>query len=437
MYEHHLNEAVAEFAKTAPLDALPVVCDLLKQASLIDGRFTGPNEVDHTYYSVESLAVDQPGGQDVHGALILSIMRLAKAAIQTEPRAVTRIHETLEAYDGRIYRRIQMQIVALASREASELAEGYLTNEDLLDADWCRDEYAELAKAWFPSLARTKQRIILDAVDAIPKGFFDRWKLLFEQREQRLPTKDEEREYWAVSIRDLIWKWRDVLPIERRTALELIVAEFGDPDAWRNRFLASGQSPLSREAIQNQSIDDTIAYLDIWRPDPGLQTHTLSALSNELRESAASNPTLFSLNAEKFGLLRPIFIRRMLEGIRQPTANGTKINWSQVLSLAKAVLDRSDVPLDSSNVLPGDDSDWSLALGVVIDVLAAGLRRRTDGIDLGMRISSSRLCWRSMLASLGCPSQPLTALTSSILIFQQSRPPLERLSNFVFYYCPG
>jgi hypothetical protein len=381
MYEHHLNEVVAGLCKTAPLDALPVACDLLRQASHIDGRFTGTGDVDHTYYSVESLAADQRGGQDIHGALILSIVRLAKAAIQTEPRAVVCIHETLEAYRGRIYRRIQMYIVALAPREAPALAEAYLINKDLLDADWCRDEYAELAKAWFPSLARTKQRTILDAVDAIPKDFFIRWKTIFEEREQRLPTKDEEREYWAVSVRDLIWKWRDVLPPERRKALELTVTEFGDPDAWRHRFLASGESPLSREAIQNQSIDETVAYLDIWHPDPGLQTHTLSALSNELRESAAGNPTLFSLNAARFGHLRPIFIRRMIEGIRQPAANGTKINWSQIITLAQAVLNRSETPLDSSNVLPGDDSDWSLTLGAVIDILAAGLRRGADGIE--------------------------------------------------------
>jgi hypothetical protein len=50
MYEHHLNNAIADFAKTAPLEALPVVCDLLRQASLIDGKFTGTDEVDHTYY---------------------------------------------------------------------------------------------------------------------------------------------------------------------------------------------------------------------------------------------------------------------------------------------------------------------------------------------------------------------------------------------------
>jgi hypothetical protein len=384
MYEHYLNEAVATLASSGPLDALPVFCDLLQQASRIDGRLRGPNKVDHTYYSVESLAPDQPAGHDIHAALSLSIVRLTQAAIQAEPRGVVRVHKILQAYEGRIYRRMQMHVISLAPHEAPDLAEAYLMDEELLDASWCRDEYAKLANAWFPSLAPAKQRIILDEIDAIPKGFFDKWKSLFEQREHRLPTAEEERAYWATSIRDIFWKWRDALPSERRTELGLIVAEFGDPDAWRNRFFASGQSPLSREAMQSQAIDDTIAYLNVWRPDPGIQTHTVSALSNELREAVANNPTLFSLNAEKFGHLRPIFIRRMLEGIRQPTVNGTRINWSQILALAKAVLNRTEISLDSTCLLADDDSDWSLTLAAFVDVLAGGLRRGTDGIEFGL-----------------------------------------------------
>jgi hypothetical protein len=322
--------------------------------------------------------LDQRAGQDIHGTLILAIVRIAKAAVLTDPRSVVRVLEILQTYKGSIYRRIQMHILAAAPSEAPELAESYLTDVALLDADWCRAEYAELAKAWFQSLASEKQKAIFDA---IPEAFFERWKFLFQQREQRPPTNDEDRAYWALSKRDLVWEWREVLPSKRRKELEATITEFGDPNAWRARFFTSEKSPLSREAIQSQSIDDTIACLEKWRPDPGLQTNTISALANELREAAAGNPTSFSLNAEKFGQLRPIFIRRMLEGLLQPTANGTKINWEQLLALTKTVLERSKAPLEKDNALSGDDSDWSLTFKVIIDVLAVGLRRGIDGIE--------------------------------------------------------
>jgi hypothetical protein len=274
-----------------------------------------------------------------------------------------------------------MQILAAAPSEAPELAEAYLTDAALLDASWCRAEYAELAKAWFQSLASEKQKAIIDAVDAIPEEFFERWKFLFQQREQRPPTDEEERAYWALSKRDIVWEWREALPSERREELEATITEFGDPDAWRARFFTSEKSPLSRESIQTQSIDDTVTYLEKWLPDPGLQTNTISALANELREAAAGNPTSFSLNAEKFARLRPLFIRRMLEGILQPTANATKISWEPLLALTKTVLERSKFPLEKDNSPSGDDSDWSLTLKVIIDVFEVGLRRGINGID--------------------------------------------------------
>jgi hypothetical protein len=65
MYEHYLNQAAGELAKVGPLDALPVFCDLLQQASRIDGRFTGLDATDHTYFSVESLATDELASQDI------------------------------------------------------------------------------------------------------------------------------------------------------------------------------------------------------------------------------------------------------------------------------------------------------------------------------------------------------------------------------------
>jgi hypothetical protein len=246
MYQHYLNGAVAQLSEADPLNAVPVFCDLLRQASRVDRRFTGLSEDDHSYYSIGSLATDQLAGQDIHGALILSIVRLAKAAIQTNPRQVALVHEILQEFKGRIYRRIQLLIVALAPSAVPELAERYLTDSNLLDAGWCREEYAELAKAWFPSLTTAKQETILDAVDAVPRKFLDRWRQLYEQREGKPATKDREREYRALTIRDIVWGWRDVLPMGRREELDAIVKEFGDPNAWRGRHFVEEQSPLSR-----------------------------------------------------------------------------------------------------------------------------------------------------------------------------------------------
>ncbi len=127
-------------------------------------------------------------------------------------------------------------------------------------------------------------------------------------------------------------------------------------------------------------MEQTVAYLETWRPDPQLQTHTAGGLANELREAAAARPDVFSSGAAKFGRLRPLFIRHLLDGLRQPTANGAKVDWVQCLELVKYILELSEVTPDSSVAVPGDDPDWSWVVRSAAELLASALRRGADGV---------------------------------------------------------
>jgi hypothetical protein len=378
MYEHYLAGTVTVLAKTAPHEALTRFCNLLLDASRVDRRLRGVKEEDYTYYTVGSLEPDQASGHDIHGTLILAIVKLASTAVQADRSSVSRILEELQRHKARIFRRIGLHVLALAPGEAPNLAGAYLGDGHFIDAEWCRQEYAELAKAWFPHLPCDRQEKILRLIDSVPQEFLETWRVGFERYEKRKPNDEDERKFRECTIRDIVWGWRDALPAGRRAALDKTVAEFGDPDSWRARYLANNQSSLSRASMQSQSVAETIAYLDAWRPDPHLQTHTAGALANELREAAAAKPEAFSSSAAGFSRLRPLFIRQFLNGMRQTTANGGKIDWEQCLALAAATLERSEVAPDGA--VPGDDPDWSWALRSTIEWLASALRRGAEGI---------------------------------------------------------
>jgi hypothetical protein len=111
-----------------------------------------------------------------------------------------------------------------------------------------------------------------------------------------------------------------------------------------------------------------------------LQAHTASGLANELRQAAAANPEAFSAGAAKFGCLRPLFIRHLLDGLRQSTVQGAKVDWLQCLELVNCTLERSAIPLASSETIPGDDPDWSWAVRSAAEWLAFGLRRGANGV---------------------------------------------------------
>ena len=182
------------------------------------------------------------------------------------------------------------------------------------------------------------------------------------------------------TIRDVVWEWRDALPPERRAALDQTAAEFGDPDAWQNRYFGHEEPSLGRASMQQQPVEDTVAHLASWQPDPEAQGRTAPGLASELRESALASPQLFSAGAAKFAGLRPVFIRHLFDGLRQATANGVKIEWAPCLELVEAILRRTEPGQDALSPVPGDDADWSWALQSGIEWLAAALRRGADGI---------------------------------------------------------
>ena len=132
--------------------------------------------------------------------------------------------------------------------------------------------------------------------------------------------------------------------------------------------------------MQSQTIEETVSYLETWRPDPQLQTHTAGGLANELREAVAARPDVFSAGAEKFDRLRPLFIRHLLDGLRQPTANGARVDWVQCLELVKCILEKSDATPEASAAVLGEDPDWSWALRSAVEWLASALRRGADGV---------------------------------------------------------
>jgi hypothetical protein len=314
MYEHYLAGAVNELAKAGARNSIPLFCDLLQQVMRIEKHFSGGSEEDYTYFAAGPLATDDLAGQGVGGALVAAIINLAKAAVASDRAALTSIVETVQSYRARIFRRIALHVLAMAPGEAPALAEDYLADTTYIDADWCAAEYAELANAWFPSLPAAAQETILAFIDAVPATSHEIYKASFEQYEKRPITDEDERKYRETTIRDIVWGWREALPPARREAVEATFAEFGDPDAWRKRHFPTTESPITLEAIRAQSIDETVAFLARWQPEPGLPKHTASALSNALRQAANADPKAFSANANKFGRLRPVFIRGLLEG---------------------------------------------------------------------------------------------------------------------------
>src|SRR4029077_13171975 len=130
---------------------------------------------------------------------------------------------------------------------------------------------------------------ILDLVDSIADQLRDRWTRRLAEHEKRSPTP-EENESFAASVGALVWSWRAVLPEERCRALEIL----GDPEAWRNRIFEEPQRPTTTPDLVATPIEDIVSFLVTWRPSTANKRETATALAQDLRGAAFSNPVVYS-----------------------------------------------------------------------------------------------------------------------------------------------
>ena len=372
MYEHHLPDAVRAIAPICRADAVSLIVDLLNQAVRISGKVTDDPPHDYTYYL--SGDVSEHGTKhDVIDALVGEIVRSSKLAIDADPTCTRDVVSRIRCQSAKIFTRVALHVLSLNPGGAPDLAQAWLTNGDLIEETWCRVEYGELARAWYPSLPEPIKQEILACVDAAPTRYRDRFNERFEQHEKRPPTPQEQRIRDKSLVRDLLWHWRDVLPPERREHVE----KLGDPDAWRQRLYEPAKSPATAPDFSATPLDEIIAFLETWRPSIDEQRETATALAQELREAATGNAAAYSTKAARFVRLPAIYVRSLLEGLSNASNNKHDLNWTGALALIEAVARGVQPPLSG---VEGDDPDWSWSRKAAIGLLASGLRRGAGSI---------------------------------------------------------
>lgn len=375
MYEHYLPTAVRLLTRACGDAALNLLADLLQQAGDISGQLRSD------FYSSRSIADDEMANDDVFSALISAVRTSAQMLVVDDLTQMRSVVNILVAHPAGLFTRIALHVLALKPSAAPELADAYLLDPKFIGRSWAEDEYAALALAWFQSLAPEKQRTILSIVDDMPNRYRKNFRINFERNHRTSPSEDDVRTYEALTIRDALWKWRSVLPPERLQDVERIAIEHGDPDAWRHRFFEPEQSPMDAAEFANRSVSEVVAFLKDWRPSKDeLQRQTVTALGQELRAAIGNSPHLYAAHADQFIGIRPIYVRRLIEGLQNVAASLKDTEWSNTLKLIDHIAGRYDDPISPGDLADGDDKSWSWACMSAAELLAAGLRGGATGI---------------------------------------------------------
>jgi hypothetical protein len=374
MYEHRLPSMVAPLTKTCGLDAMQLFVELLEQAGVISGKDR------YGYHTSNPIADDGRVTHDIHDALLSAVRRSAEILIADDPAQIQNVIPVFTKQSSKLFVRLVLHTLSRHPAAVPEMAEAYLLNPDLIEASWCRPEYASLALAWFPSLSAEKQEAILRVVDALPVKYSAAWKARFEEHTKAPPAPENERIFNASTVRDVLWQWRTVLPPERQRGLEEIARELGDPEAWRQRMFPEEVSPLSGADFSSRPVPDIAAFLGSWQPGAEPVRQTVTALAQELRVAVGNDPKGYAAAANQFIGLKPIYVRRVLEGLQNATRNEKGFDWTNLLKLIEHVFGQLHQTIDSSTVHEGDDKDWTWACKTAGETLTAGLGRGVGGI---------------------------------------------------------
>lgn len=375
MYEHHLPLLAGPLTAACGRGALGLLIDCLNQAVAIAGRSSysllSRNPVSH---------VNTPPF-DVCDVLITAVRQTAEELVRSGVAPTNEVVGMLASNEQRIFVRLALHVLALAPASAPDLATSYLLNEAFITQEWCNPEYAALAIAWFPSLPPESQAAILRAVDAVPGEYLDWWKARFEEERHAPPGPEDVAKFTLNCTRDLLWRWRSVLPPDRREAVE----KAGDPNAWRMPIETPDESALTPSALLTKPVAEVIEFLKEWQPPGEPSRLTISALAQEIRAAATSQPDAYSAAADQFAVLRPIYIRRLLEGLQQTASNQKQVDWKSIFKLIEFTYSKASDAIDPSTISDGDDARWEWACKAASELLMTGLRLGASGIGIEHR----------------------------------------------------
>jgi hypothetical protein len=382
MYEHHLPGTVNALAAKDGQAAVRLFSGLLVDAANITRKTLDLDEEDrdYTYSTPHPISGNEMAQYGIYEALVIAVRDAALIARHNSPSSTPEVVAYLNSCRLKIFKRIALHVLSKHAGAAKELAGALLCDAGLIGQNWCEDEYAELALVHYTSLPAADQQRILATIDALPDRFRAGWVEHFTAHNKVAPTAEDERRYNLEVRREAMWKWRAALPPERMRELDDSVSELGDPEAWQERLFPPEVSPLTGADFSSTPMPDILAFLRSWKPTNEPVRQTITALGQQLRTAVEQAPSRFAEVAGQFADVRPIYIRRLLEGLDTKARNDEAFPWGSLLDLIQKIIGWLRHPANAFPPADGDDEDWRWCCSTAAALLKSGLRRGATGI---------------------------------------------------------
>jgi len=391
-YENILKEHFPVLVRTGGLKALELLCDLLEKAlRLSQKQVKGGVRAEYSWIWRPTIEHHPQNLGHRLRNLLVSGVRDAAIFLVSEGRAsVAQVIEALERRRFKVFRRIELHVLAKFAEQADKVFVQCLTDRDLFDDVDLRYEYVQLLQKGFPYLSLEAQKTILGWIEAGPD--IEHFREREELNKGSAPSDKEIKRYREVWQRD--WLARigvDNLPEEWQGRYYQLINTYGEPQ--HPEFVSytvswvGPTSPKTADELKKMSIEEIVKFLITWvPPENPIGEPSPEGLGRVLSAAVADDPDRFASEATRFKGLDPTYVRALLSGLREALEEDKTYEWAPVLELCQWVVDQpSEIP--GRRIREWDaDPDWCWTRRAIAHLLSTGFEKNSIPIDFRERV---------------------------------------------------
>jgi hypothetical protein len=295
----------------------------------------------------------------IKSELVSALRNAATRWLTEHPEALQDVLDMLKRYRWRVFRRLELDLLAEHPDAEPELALERLTDEAVLEDSEIRSELDRLRAVRLPTLSSADQLRILQSVDAEPTHLDVHTKWM-QRAFGREVTEEEVATLAGTLRRDRLAHLSGHLPEPWATDYANLVATYGEAPS-TERIETGGfyraRSPLTTEELGTLAIDELVDYINAFEPDGDLFGFSASGLAETLGTLVTAEPDRYLADARRLGELDSAYAHGVVTGVIAAMDRGTTLNWPGVVELCEAIVEHPRIiNQDGSS---GHDSAWT------------------------------------------------------------------------------
>jgi hypothetical protein len=346
---HALTDITSRLFPIAGTDGLRLLRDALVEDLEEEGR-TGRND----YSTIWRPAIVYGPDHGRRDLLVTALHSAAASIVEDDPAKLREVVEVLAEATQAIFGRVALHLIA--EHPEPDVAEEWLSNEEIFRGYSFEREYNELAAAAFGDLGLAAKERIFAWIDAGPA-----WR-------------PKDLEAGDIPEYDDRWRRRQLrrlpdLPPVRQQQYDELVERWGEPDdplAPPGRVVWSGMtSPKSKEELLELDDAQLLEFLSTWQPGDDWRGPSFDGLAAQLKDAAATKPARLAALLPALSDGKPMYARAVVDGLEQASRDSIEFPWEPVFAFAHEI---ANLPAEVEGGGSVDDLEtgwqavrWSLA----------------------------------------------------------------------------